>query len=261
MFRWRGAFRQTSGLTQTMQQAQPDTLTLCALSAMAFIVACAGHEAAGHGLACLGSGGSIALLTSVYFRCHPGMPLVDAAGPAMNLVVAAACAIALGRSLHKPTFQAFLALLLAFSGLWSAGYFVCSAVADTGDLAFVLRDLSLKPRWLWRVCMGIAGIALYRTILARATRFSPKGLPLRVAYAAAVAVACISVLFYRGPTLPALGDAALESCVAPLGLLLVAGRQPSSNEPTAPVSRAIVAGALAAIALFWFTMGRGIYGV
>lgn len=243
-----------------MQTRRPSVQTLCALSVIAFVVACVAHEAVGHGFACLGTGGNITLVTSVYFRCQPSVPLVDAAGPLMNFVVAAASSLALGRLCHLPRLTAFLALLLAFSGLWSSGYLIYSAVANTGDFAFVLRDLSLEPRWLWRVCMGVAGIGLYWAILVRAVRFAPKGMPLSAAYVAVAVVAGISVLFYQGPTLPALKDAALESFVAPIGLLLVAGRQPSSNEPVAPNSRAIITLAVVVAALFWFTMGQGIYG-
>ena len=108
-----------------MLRAHPNglrTATLCSLAALAFIGACVAHEAVGHGFTCLAAGGRVVLLTSVYFRCQPGAPLVDAAGPLMNLVVAATAAIALRVMRGHSNYSVFLALLVAFSGLWGAGY-------------------------------------------------------------------------------------------------------------------------------------------
>ncbi|MFT4246879.1 MAG: hypothetical protein QM581_02420 [Pseudomonas sp.] len=244
-------------------QTKQSNVTLCALSVMAFVTACVAHEAIGHGLACLATGGKVTLLTSVYFRCHPSVPFVDAAGPLMNLVAAGLSALAVRRCSQSSHARVFWALLLAFSGLWGAGYSIYSAIADTGDLAFVLRDLSLEPKWIWRIFLGISGIVLYRLIISNARDFLPRDRPLYLAYFSAVAVACISVLFYQGPILPALKVAALESAVAPIGLLLSGSRQKvmiPSDDPGFPASRIILALSVFITVIFWLTMGRGIYG-
>lgn len=137
-------------------------LTPSALAALAIMTACTAHEAIGHGSACLAIGGRVTLLTSVYFHCSSGGPLTDAAaGPTMNLIFGAACWCAL-RSWSKPPMQwhLFLAFTMAFNLFWGVGYFVFSAITDTGDWAFVLRDLALRPR-LWLPLMGALGVCLY----------------------------------------------------------------------------------------------------
>lgn len=230
--------------------------TLCALAAMAFVAACVAHEAAGHGLACLGTGGTVRLLSSVYFRCQPGHPFVDAAGTLSNLCVAAVCAVAAHRSRHATARTAF-ALLAAFNGLWGAGYLIFSAATDTGDLAFVLRDLGLHPAWAWRLGMGLAGLWLYSAVVRNVAPHLPNGMSLLAAYCVAGGVACISVLFYPGAVLPALKDAAQEGLLAPLGLLFVAlSRRPSQVLPPPSSRPVMLAGAIVVLA-FWLTLGRG----
>ena len=234
--------------------------TLCGLAVLAFIVACTAHEAVGHGLACLGTGGKRTLLTSVYFRCNPGNPLTDLAGPAMNLAVAALAAATLPHTPMPSTRAVFLGLLLAFSGFWGAGYCIFSAVTDSGDLAFVLRDLSLQPRWLWRVGMGLIGLFLYRAIRKKAATVLPNGVPLIAAYCTVGAVSCLAVLFYQGPQLAALRESAQESLLAPIGLIFGEFGKPASRPYLAPASPAIIAVSVVVTVVFWFTLGRGFYG-
>ncbi|WP_369935975.1 hypothetical protein [Xanthomonas tesorieronis] len=230
--------------------------TLCALAAMAFVAACIAHEAVGHGLTCLGTGGTVTLLSSVYFHCQPGHPFVDAAGPVSNLCVAAVFGAAAHRSRHA-TARTVCALVAAFNGLWGAGYLIFSALTDTGDLAFVVRDLALRPAWVWRLGMGLAGLLLYGIVLRSVAPCLPKGRPLLAAYCAAGGVACASVLFYPGAVLPALKDAAQESLLAPLGLLFVAlSRRASPVLPPASSRIIVLAGAIVVLA-FWLTLGRG----
>lgn len=234
--------------------------TLCALAAIGFVVACVAHEAVGHGLACLGSGGTVRWLTSVYFRCQPGRPFVDAAGPLANLCVAAACILA-ARRRRADTPRLALALIAAFNGLWGAGYLLFSAVTNDGDLAFVLRDLALQPAWAWRLGMGLAGAWLYLQVLRAIAPWLPKGRPMLAAYATAGTVACVSVLFHAGPVLPALREAAQEGLLAPIGLVVVALSRRSRAPLPLPSSRATVVVAVLVVATFWLTLGRGYGGV
>ncbi len=234
--------------------------TFVGMAVLAFIIACVAHEAAGHGLACLGSGGRITLLTSVYAQCHPSRPLVDLAGPLMNLVVAAAAAVAMHHA-PKPSARAvFLGLLLAFSGFWGAGYCIFSAVTDSGDLAFVVRDLSLEPRWLWRLGMGLAGLLLYRVIRRQAATVLPHGRLLLLAYCIVGAVSCLAVLFYQGAQLPALRESAQESLLAPIGLLFLAFGKRPSKPYQGRASPGIIAAGVVVTLVFWLTLGRGVYG-
>jgi len=240
----------------------PGRSTLGAISAVSFIVACVAHEAIGHGGMCLAVGGRIRLLTSVYFSGTNGGPLTDAAGPLMNLVAGAVClALARGRP-QTSLSRLFFTLAMAFNFFWGGGYFIFSAVTNTGDWAFVLRELSLEPAWFWRCLMGALGVVIYaRSMRVFASTWRPE-VPLVWPYLAAGAVACVSVLFFSGPVLPALREAAQESFVANVGLLGVAyrrrGRTPAAPSQGVPADSGlwIAFGALATV-LFFLTLGRG----
>ena len=238
--------------------------TLGAITAVAFIVGCVAHEAIGHGGMCLVLGGRITLLTSVYFRCTNGGPLTDAAGPLMNLIVGVVCwLLARSRPLASLS-RLFFVLAMAFNLFWGSGYFIFSAVSNTGDWAFVLRDLSLQPLWLWRLLMGVLGLVLY-VVSARvvATYLTP-GTPLVWPYLVAGAVSCVAALFFIGPVLPALRDAARESLGSNVGLLVLAYlglKQAYSSPPQSFVAfskRWLIFSALVTI-LFFLVLGRG-YG-
>lgn len=238
--------------------------TLGAIAAVAFIVACVAHEAIGHGGMCLAVGGRVALLTSVYFQCTTGGPFTDAAGPLMNLVVGAAC-WSLARSRPPASLsRLFFVLAMAFNLFWGAGYFIFSAVTKTGDWAFVLWDLSLEPRWLWRLLMGALGVGIYvRSARAVATHVPP-GTPLVWPYLVAGVVSCVAALFYAGPTLPAVREAAQESLGAAVGLLFLAYRSSKKAHISPPPNLVLVAhsngwllvSALVTV-LFFLVLGRG----
>jgi hypothetical protein len=236
--------------------------TFAAIAAVAFIVACVMHEAIGHGGMCVAVGGHVTLLTSVYFHCTKGGPLTDAAGPLMNLIVGVVCwLLARKRPLISQS-RLFFVLAMAFNLFWGAGYFIFSAVTNTGDWAFVLSGLSLEPQWLWRLLMGALGIVIYvRSIRVVATHVPP-GTPLVWFYIVAGVVSCVAVLFYAGPTLPAVREAAQESFGANVGLLFIAYRK--SKQPHTLPSPSLVAhssawllsSALVTI-LFLLVLGRG----
>jgi hypothetical protein len=240
----------------------PDVPTLCALSAMAFVAACVAHEVLGHGIACVESGGAITLLTTVYFKCSEGLPIVDASGPSMNLAVALGAAMALRHNSRQASASSrtLLAFLLAFNGFWGAGYFIFSGVTNTGDWAFVLRDLSLDPRWLWRIAMVSTGVWLYGLTLRLVAPILPRGRPLVAAYLAAGIVACTSTIFYVGATAPAMLEAAQESLLSSVGLLYLAfarPQPPATLAPVLPASRRLQALGLVVVSVFWLTQGRG----
>lgn len=245
------------------EQLRHDTPTLIAIAALAFIAACVAHEAIGHGGMCLATGAHITLLTSVYFHCSIGSPLTDAAGPAMNLVVGAAGWLALeGWSMPSPQWRIFLVFTMAFNLFWGAGYFVFSAVTDTGDWAFVLRDLSLQPRPLWLFLSGVLGICLYSGSVQLVARQLPQRIPLLAVYLAAGFVSCVAALFFTGPLWPALREAAMESFGAAVGLLFLARRTSWQGAPA--VLETIVArsnrwlGVSAfVVPVFVATLGRG----
>jgi hypothetical protein len=151
---------------------------------------------------------------------------------------------------------------MAFNLFWGGGYFIFSAVTNTGDWAFVLRDLSLEPRWLWRLLMGALGVGIYVWSVRAVARHLPLGTPLVWPYLVAGMVSCVAALFFTGPVLPAVREAARESLEANVGLLFVAYR--NSKQAHASPSPGLVAhsngwlifSALVTM-LFFLVLGRG----
>src|SRR3954469_9700508 len=149
---------------------------------VAFVCACVSHEAIGHGGACLATGGRIVLLTSVFFRCEPGSSFVDAAGTIMNLAVAGLAWLTFARSTPSSTLRLFAIFVFAFNALWGTGYFIYSAVLDTGDLAFVWRVNPLAAPWLWRLVLGGVGVFLYSRAMRVMAPLLPPKLPVLLVY-------------------------------------------------------------------------------
>ncbi len=237
-------------------------ITSGAIAAVAFITACVAHEAIGHGGMCLITGGHVTLLTSVYFRSTNGGPLTDAAGPLMNLIVGAAC---WSFARHRPrtsNSRLFFVLAMAFNLFWGFAYFIFSAATNTGDWAFVLRDLSLEPLWAWRLLMGVIGAGMYVLSARAVSRQLPPCIPLLWPYLAAGLASCIAALFFTGPVMPALREAAKESLGSSVGLLFLAYRNSKhvsvSPPPTLPFhSNAWVIISVLVSVLFCFSLGRG----
>jgi hypothetical protein len=180
----------------------------------------------------------------------------------MNLIVGAVCwLIARNRPLISQS-RLFFVLAMAFNFFWGAGYFIFSAVTNTGDWAFVLSGLSLEPQWLWRLLMGALGIIIYVRSIRVVAAHVPPGTPLVWLYIVAGVVSCVAALFYAGPVLPALREAAQESFAANVGLLFIAYRK--SKQPHALPSPTLVAhsnawllsSALVTI-LFLLILGKG----
>lgn len=260
----RGAAVRAFGVAPSSRIARPPRAraTLAALAGVAFVTAAVGHEAIGHGGACLAAGGRVTLLTSVYFRCSDGVPAVDAAAPLMNLVMGAAFwAMARGRPAASAS-RMFFVLAMAFNLFWGAGYFVFSSVTNRGDWAFVLRGLALEPRWLWRALMGILGLFLYVRFLRAIAACAPAGLPFAMAWLVAGTISCLAALCYPGPTLPALREAAQEGFGAAVGLLFLArwqsARSPVESPAAASISTAWLIVCAAIVVLFVLLFGRGV---
>jgi hypothetical protein len=239
-----------------------DYLTLAAIAAVAFIAACVAHEAIGHGGMCLAEGGRVTLLTSVYFHCTNGGPLTDAAGPLMNLIVGAAYWLLARDRPQASQSRLFFVLAMAFNLFWGAGYLIFSAVTHTGDWAFVLRALSLEPRWFCRLLMGALGILIYVRSTRAVATYVPPGTPLVWPYFVAGVVSCVAALFFSGPVLPAVRDAAEESLGAAIGLLFLGYR--NSRPVHASPSRNLVARSngwllfsVLVTMLFFLVLGRG----
>jgi hypothetical protein len=238
-------------------------LTLIAVSALSFICACAAHEAIGHGGICLAVGGKIKLITTVYFRCTGSTPLVDAAGPAANLLTGFICLYLLRKFSPAQPLKLFLIYSMAFNLFWGSGYFIFSAITGRGDLYYVIRDLNMSPLGFWRLMLGLAGIIMYYLSVRLVRKYSLTGLPLIIPYLTAGITACISTLFYRGDMLPALHDASLESFVSGIGLVIIyfmRKRRIEEDKNKFIVEKSIgwQAASLVVTVIFILTMGIGI---
>lgn len=150
-----------------------DVLTLASLGVVAFAVADQTHEALGHGLATLITGGKIVALTTYYLNSAGGSERWIPAGGGLANIAMGAIALALLLILPKPSPQLryFLVLVVAFNLFFAAGYPVYSGIALFGDWAAVISGLA--PAWFWRtllVIIGVAGYYVSMQFVARAIR-------------------------------------------------------------------------------------------
>ncbi len=243
-----------------------DVRTLASIAVIAMCVATVAHEAAGHGTACLLSGGRIATLTNVYFRCAGGR-FVALAGPAGNL---AAGLLALLAALATP-FRAVRARLcavfiMALSLFWAAGYLVASMIGNYGDYAIAGHDFLGAPSGWWRALGAILGVGLYvlaaRLVLAAIKGFSPARTRhlLRTAWLAATAFAMLSAIFYGPGRNDAIWQSFLEIGANSFPLLILGWRMKHAKDdaPAIEFGMGWFAVAVAIFAAFAATLGRGI---
>jgi hypothetical protein len=153
----------------------PDTATLIAVSALAYVLAVALHEHVGHGMACLAMGSYPKELGAFYVDCDSdrlsslGMRIVALAGPAMSLLTGVAAFLVLRRIPPASSLPYYFTWLLGGVGLMSAaGYPLFSGVSGLGDLG-TTRDgafFGATPEIFWRIALTVAGVVAY-TMVAR----------------------------------------------------------------------------------------------
>ena len=248
-----------------------DIATVAALGVIASCVVAFGHEALGHGGACLALGGRVLLLTSSLFRCDIASPLIDLAGPLTNFTIGALAFVA-GAALPR-RFAAFRLLLLlvgVFAWFWEGGYLVQAMALKSGDSYFAARDMapaSLRP------AIRIAGAALGALVYLAAIRAAAAGLLrlrpqrgearrlARTAWLAASLAAFAAAALYRGEGWGDLHDAVFEIAVASAPLLIVP-RRSIAGEAAPPIGRSgtAIASAIIVFAAFAFLLGRGVVG-
>jgi hypothetical protein len=260
----------------TSPSAEPsryNVLTLAASGLIACVLADMVHEAVGHGIASLLTGDRILFFSSVGVQSETANRFVSAAGTSANLMVGA-LALLLFRPVKKLTaFSYFLWLFGAFN-LFNAGYFVVSAILNSGDWANVIAGLT--PPIVWRCAMGFAGAALYvlsvRWVASSLGRLAGLGevaaadLPRLIwpAYiAGGLVMTAASVFNPYSPSLILLSGAG-ASFGLNAGLLFVPGmlsgraaKNPSRGS-NVPVSYAWIAVAFVVAGIFIAVLGPGI---
>src|SRR5580692_400345 len=89
--------------------------TASAAGVLAATLAAICHETLGHGLGCIGVGGQITLLTSIWFRCQGATSITDAGGSIASLLAGVASIALLSFKVRNRTAQLVLILFGAFS--------------------------------------------------------------------------------------------------------------------------------------------------
>ena len=134
-------------------------LTVAGVGVVAYVVETLGHEALGHAGACLLSGGHITAVAPLWMRCSvQGLPIV-AAGPALNLVLAAVFGLCISGRNRARALDLFLWLGCAFNLLVACGYLVVGGLTGFGDWGVLFASVS--PAWAWRVPAVAIGAGAY----------------------------------------------------------------------------------------------------
>jgi hypothetical protein len=137
-----------------------DRVTVCAISALAFMLSDVLHEGVGHACVALATIAPQGVVSTVAWSSAYDSKLVDAGGTLVNLASAGVFWLLL-RGLRQASarLRLFLLLSCAFNLFTGTGYFFFSGVTDWGDWAGVIAGF--HPHALWRVGLIVVGIALY----------------------------------------------------------------------------------------------------
>jgi hypothetical protein len=140
-----------------------DALTVGAIAVVVYILGTVLHEAAGHGGACLVSGGKVLVISTVHMECSADTRLVTAGGTIMNVVAGALC-FGLGRLTPRTSsrLKFFLWLSMTVNLFVAAGYFLFSGIGGFGDWAMFIQGLT--PPWAWRFGLAVFGAITYTLV-------------------------------------------------------------------------------------------------
>jgi hypothetical protein len=155
-------------------EGRPDKLTLMVISCLAYIIAVALHEHAGHSLTCVLLGSHPTEMGAFYADCDNrgmsslGVRLVALAGPVVSLLTGVVCFLILRRVPRSARLAYYFTWLLGSLGLMSAaGYPLFSGIAGIGDLGMTNGGLfyDIAPEWLWRIILTAVGVVSYRWVI------------------------------------------------------------------------------------------------
>jgi hypothetical protein len=150
----------TAEIPPERTRSSRDLATIIAISIVAFAIANLLHEGAGHGGACVLTGGHAKVLSSVHFECSQDSRFIAAGGTLVNFMAGLLCWLALRFVKQGPGhLRYFLWLLMTINLLQACGYFLFSGVGNFGDWADVIHGLA--PAWLWRTGLTVLGVVSY----------------------------------------------------------------------------------------------------
>jgi hypothetical protein len=243
-----------------------DAATVIALGALAATLATLCHETLGHGLGCIGVGGHVTLLTSIWFRCKGGSIVTDAGGPMGNLVAGSLAVALLSYTRPDPKVRLLLLLLGALNLFWFMGQIAFESLAHTREDWYWLLQMGRTTNWrIAGAVAGIGGYMLVRRWLVAVIRKQrgPRAKTIHLAYAAAAAFAIIAGLMWRPQPFRSAFEGLLVLGVAPLGLLTVARRAAADAEDDlggSSVTRswAWICACVALVGIFLLLQARGL---
>jgi hypothetical protein len=143
--------------------ARDNIPTVVALGVLAYICETVGHEAVGHGGACLLTGGEITALAPLWMHCSVQTPVMVLLGPVFNFMFGAACGAAVYIWPRAGALSLFLWLSCAFNLLVACGYLAVGGAIGFGDWPYLLAKVS--PAWSWRLAATALGLIGYYVVL------------------------------------------------------------------------------------------------
>ena len=254
-----------------------DTLTLIAISVLAYMLPDVLHEGLGHAVTAWLSGAHHMTISTVALQSDIDTRWISANGTIVNLIFAAIFWILLLRPQgYKPATHYFLVLTLAGNLFDGTGYFLFSGVFNFGDWAAVIRGS--KPHWMWQLGLVVLGLAsYYASMLAVAAKLRPfqgageasgrlRGLCWTPYFTEGI-LAGLAALFNPAGLFYVIASALPSTLGANAGLLALPGMTPGMRRgnPTEEAqvgcvqrsARWITTASIASL-LFIFVLGRGI---
>ncbi len=249
----------------SIDSSSDDTATVIAVGALAATLAVLCHETIGHGLACVGVGGQIKLLTSVWFRCSKYAPITDACGPLGNLVAGSLAIALLGYARPSPTGRLLLFMFGALNLFWFMAQLTFESLTHThDDWYWLLQSASA----IWRpvgAVVGIGGYMLTTRWLSAVLRkqAGPQAHAIQLAYAAAAVSAIITGLMWGPEPLRSAVEGFSTLGINSFGLLIVARRASRAagrdlGARSVPRSWAWICFCALFFGIFLFVQARGI---
>lgn len=214
-------------MSPSTASASNDTATVVAVGALAATLAAIFHETLGHGLACVGAGGHITLLTSIWFRCKGVSAIAYVGGPVGNLIAGCSAVALLSYTKTNPRVRLLLLMLGTVNLFWFMGQLTFESLTNRHEDWYYFMSLPMGWPGTWRIIgiiVGVGGYGLVSRWVSAVVRKQggPQAHAIRLAYAAAAASAVIAGLMWRPEPFRSAFEGFLVLGIAPLGLLNVA---------------------------------------
>ena len=133
--------------------------TVIAIAVIAYAADDTVHELIGHGLASLVLNVKILAISTIGLQTAESNRLVAAAGAIANVIVGMAALLLVNHTQRFNSWRYFPWIFGFINLMNGTGYLMASALLGGGDWAVVIAGLN--PPILWRVGMGLIGIALF----------------------------------------------------------------------------------------------------